>query len=138
MVVALQSLGLGEYMRFKFESRIALLCVILLTVIVPFQNCSQKISSYQPTSTSEQVTALRRSAKNGAASGLQNLQYFGFFADGMEHEGSGNYIEATSEVANIHFVSADTLDALTSKIRLAASRNSKVIILASKNNKYNL
>ncbi|MBC7741982.1 MAG: hypothetical protein H7061_07290 [Bdellovibrionaceae bacterium] len=58
------------------------------------------------------------------------INYFGFFADGMEHEGTGNYINETSPVANLHFVNADTLEGLTVKIKQAVSKNSKVIIIA--------
>lgn len=109
----------------------AALASAALSVVVSFQNCSaQKLQSGSANS-SQGSSMIHLDPKLLSASSVNpNLRYFGFFADGMEHEGSGNYINETSEVANIHFVNADTLDGLTPKIRLAAARNSKVIIIA--------
>ena len=58
-----------------------------------------------------------------------DLKYFGFFADGMEGVGKGDYIESTGAVANIHFVSVESLDRMAEKIKLAIRLKSKVILM---------
>lgn len=110
----------------------AFLSSALIGTLVSFQNCSpQKLQNDSATSAqdSNQIQLGPRISLSATAANSQ-LRYFGFFADGMEHEGSGNYINETSVVANVHFVSADTPDGLTPKIRLAAARSSKVFIMA--------
>lgn len=115
----------------KISVRVASAIAIVFAVAVSFQNCSPQFLNGKAAGLLDQKNSSRSKSLDflKGASLNSNLRYFGFFADGMEHEGSGNYISETAEVANIHFISADSVEGLTEKIKLAASRNSQVVIL---------
>jgi hypothetical protein len=63
----------------------------------------------------------------------KSIKYFGYWGDGMRGVGNGNYINETSAVSNVHFISAnldgETSDEWITKVTQARNNNGKVILM---------
>ena len=97
------------------------------------QNCSKNFNlasndspSVNPSNDSSFVAPETVATLNSITS---NLRYFGFFADAMQGAGIGNYIDSTSMVANIHFISGDTPNLIAGKVRQAKNQNNKAVLM---------
>ena len=61
------------------------------------------------------------------------IKYFGYWGDAMANTGTGNYINDTAAVSNVHYISAPLdqagLDVWAQKIVQAKGKNNKVTLM---------
>lgn len=99
---------------------------ISVIIFFSFSNCS-KFYVDQSINASADANEISTSRSLESLSTNSNLRYFGYFADGSEGVGTGNYIAETGRTANLHMIDGGG-ESFFKKIQLAKEKNSKVII----------